>query len=426
LLYEEAVGFVPRTTRITATACQHRGDVIGEIASGCAACKGQPIHACSIHEKCVNTQRQREEVKGARACEGCSDFTPVISTTESSTGKIRVGFLTPVLNVGGVERWLVTLAKHTSPAIEWVGCCLHPEGATHPDMVAEVSQLMPVHRDRYRLFSECDVLIIWGENHAPDLAQFKGKIIHVIHGVLDWSESCAAVNSDNIDQYIGVSDAATAIAPAGRECVTILNGLDTDHVIPSADWRTLRDEFDIDEDETVVCYVGRYSNEKNPTAAAQAAGEIGATAVYCCPSIPERERDKLQHLANGKVTYAPCDRVADTFTMADVFVHNGDPEPFGLVFIEAWYCGCPIVCNDVGVIPIAEQMTGVTLSVKLTTTLGEAAIKAIENRRQLVKSGRKAALLFSAEQTAQQYEEVLNRIMNSVKRSSTHVTHRTH
>lgn len=57
----------------TPLPCIHRGDVVDEINSGCGACRGKPIWSCAMHGRCVATQRQREEVRGSRACDRCGD-----------------------------------------------------------------------------------------------------------------------------------------------------------------------------------------------------------------------------------------------------------------------------------------------------------------------------------------------------------------
>lgn len=54
--------------------CQHRGQIVERIQSGCSRCEARPIYACGVHGLCVETAVIKEETRGTTACDTCPDF----------------------------------------------------------------------------------------------------------------------------------------------------------------------------------------------------------------------------------------------------------------------------------------------------------------------------------------------------------------
>lgn len=359
---------------ISSTRCVHQGEVLERVA--CQSCGGSQvrheIRQCDVHGSCVSSrlafEKLREQGRKVKCCATCDSFdasqslqhcglTHDYTPPTVKEGSIRVGFMTPVLAIGGVERWLITLAKSTQ-GITWMGTSVHEGGRVDDRTLAEVQALMPVTHNRGDLLANCDIVMTWAEDGCPQLDQI-AAIVHVIHGSTHWTTKCAAANQERVNHYVAVSDAVTQCAPTGYPVTVIENAIDVSRLVPSKSRDVLRNELNIPQSELVVCYVGRFSPEKNPLAAAEAAKDLNCTAVYC--SVGESNWIDQVRKVTSKVRVLAPDRVADCFTLSDCFVHASDHESFGLTYVEAWHLGCPVVSYRLGVVPSAERLAGCPL-----------------------------------------------------------------
>ncbi len=115
----------------------------------------------------------------------------------------------------------------------------------------------------------------------------------------------------------------------------------------------IRRKLEISEDKILLLYVGRLSPEKNVTTlfsafAQLAAGPEGSRyALLITGDGPER-----RHLARLKKSHpnVHClpyqgdgEQLARLYRTADLFVHPGVQETFGLVALESQACGTPVV-----------------------------------------------------------------------------------
>ncbi|MBS0660885.1 MAG: glycosyltransferase [Verrucomicrobia bacterium] len=105
----------------------------------------------------------------------------------------------------------------------------------------------------------------------------------------------------------------------------------------------------------VLAYVGRLAPEKNVRTLAAAFAELhrrGPGAFHFLIVGEGNERDCIESLATatGQVTWLPAlpaERLPEIYRGADLFVHPGVLETFGLVTLEAQACGTP-VCGIAG------------------------------------------------------------------------------
>lgn len=375
-------------------ACPHRGDPIGSIISTCPTTHRHHVYGCNLHGACVLTVDQAADVaagrgsRRVRCCATCTDrpatpaITRVITPPHANSARpIRVGFLSPCLATGGVERWLITLAKHTR-RVHWTGVALHSRehSSVHERILAEVEPLMPVHYDRRRILDESDIVLTWAEDRQPELLGWRGgKLVHCIHGESSWSRSCAAANAARLDHVIAVSDCAAAIAPPGVPLTTIYNAVDPERLIPSASRSDLRADYAI-HDRLAIVYLGRWSAEKQPMAAAYAARELGAVAVYCSTGSDDgfAWRQQVRAVCPDAVFVDPG-RPGDALTVGDCLIQPSLVDAFGIVFLEAWWSGIPVVSHAIGAVPSAERFAGVQLTERIGdhSSLGAAVLAAI-------------------------------------------------
>ena len=117
-------------------------------------------------------------------------------------------------------------------------------------------------------------------------------------------------------------------------------GVDLEHFNPSRRSAQWRRELDLD-DAIVLAYVGRFAPEKNLGLLVEMVDTLGEPYVLVaqgagpCPPRGRRVR-VLPYSADAR-------DVAVTLASADVFVHAGTRETFGLAALEALACGTPVV-----------------------------------------------------------------------------------
>jgi alpha-1,6-mannosyltransferase len=135
--------------------------------------------------------------------------------------------------------------------------------------------------------------------------------------------------------------------------VTVDLGVDTAAFRPSAESKTaIRQRLGLPEEARILLYVGRLAAEKN-------------TALLCdaMTLLASRHPGKYHLIVAGEGTQRPAvetargktgaislypflkehDRLLELYHAADLFVHPGVKETFGLVTAEAQACGLPVV-----------------------------------------------------------------------------------
>ncbi len=128
-------------------------------------------------------------------------------------------------------------------------------------------------------------------------------------------------------------------------------GVNTDVMRPAADRAATRDALGVPEDRTLLLYVGRLAPEKNTNRLFEAFAELSANddSFHLLVIGDGQQRARLHELekAGTPVTWlrycADAGQLAQYYRAADLFVHPGVEETFGLVALEAQACGTPVV-----------------------------------------------------------------------------------
>lgn len=369
------------------SACLHRGDQVDTINTGCAACKGQPIFECDIHQLAVQTQRQREEVRGSRACDTCPDFQ--LPTT--------VALVAPVWCVGGVERWWLTLARYAPPSVFFSGVHVPRRAKTDPTMVAELNQAMPLYE---HCDTHADVVITWTDTAFT--SRPGSRHLHVLHLSTPWSIDCAKAHPDA--ELIAVSDLVASVAP--RSCTTIPNAVDPAR-LEARDRASIRQQWGLDPDQLTIGFVGRLSKEKNPLLPAQAAAELQCPVVYCAAG-PDDWKRQIESIAPRVIWVSPDDPAA-VYYGADCLIMPSKEEAAGLVYLEAWHCGIPVVSYGTGVVPEAESLARQRLTERIDehATIGTAVRASLRHPQRVFNAQRLVLLHYSPEPWAARWAAVL-------------------
>ena len=123
-------------------------------------------------------------------------------------------------------------------------------------------------------------------------------------------------------------------------------GVDTRLFHPARRSLRWREQIGLPRDARVLLYVGRYAPEKNLHVLCDAVDKLNdGTTLVTIGSGPTPPRGKHVRALPYE---ADAQQLAAAMASADVFVHAGDQETFGLVALEAMASGVPVVTCAAG------------------------------------------------------------------------------
>jgi alpha-1,6-mannosyltransferase len=144
--------------------------------------------------------------------------------------------------------------------------------------------------------------------------------------------------------------AATLRKGGIRNIEHIALGTDTAQFRPRSSRERVRAEFGVAPKAQLLLFVGRLAREKGIKQLIAAIDMLPADLPVHLALVVDGELDSWVHLeANRRpnLTWLPycesSDRLADIYSAADLFVHAGRWETFGIVSLEAQACGTPVV-----------------------------------------------------------------------------------
>lgn len=307
---------------------------------------------------------------------------------------IKAAMVTPNLTLGGAERWLVDLVKHSDPSrVVWTGVAVSSFGgadehlatelAKHTRLVANKSVNRPAHAKpffwpamheitspdfRDTVTKACrgaDVVLTWG---SPDMGYwfdgFKMPRVTCSHTTL---QENAARPITGITHLTAVSEVAMCFfdgrdGSKGLPRHVIYNGADPGRLVPSKPREQIRAGWKLGPKDVAIGYLGRQSEEKNPLAPAMAVSVspkwyhaiyygFGPSGTDFC----EKTRRWCERNIPGRFQmHRPTPQVGNVLQGLDVLVLASHREAFSLTLIEAWMSGVPVVATPVGSIPELE------------------------------------------------------------------------
>lgn len=309
------------------------------------------------------------------------------SVTVEADAPVRVAFLTPSLEMGGAERWMVSMAKHCDPMkVQWVGTALSPGASAKPELTSQLVNYMPLlgpaekgdhdspDIQRFasmeevlkRIASNADVIVTWGFQSVGRFTdELDLPIVYVSHSSGGWTAEALQSSESQCTHYAAVSE--TAKAPFSediRSQVRILhNGIETDRCQVTVSRTAYRHQRGIPEQAVAIGYVGRFSYEKNPLAAALAVKRLqnpNVCAVYCGEGRRESDvMSDVRSLVSDQAVFIPFQEdVGNVLNALDVTVLASPAEGFSLGLAESWYCGTAAMATRVGAVPELEEAFG--------------------------------------------------------------------
>ncbi len=227
-------------------------------------------------------------------------------------------------------------------------------------------------------------------------------------------------------RVIANSYATAAHLPCAGKVTVVHNGIDVAAYSPTLDGGLFRQAYDIPADVPVVGTVGRlrpWKGQDRFLAAMARVAErhpdarflvVGGTPFNVQDDYPARLRRLAVDLgiAARVVFTGHLDDVRPALAAMDVFVHAGDPEPFGLVVVEAMAMAKPVVAFAHGALPeIVSQETGILAPPGDVEALAAGVARLLDTKdlaRMMGRRGRaRVEQHFTIERTARAFEEVL-------------------
>lgn len=342
---------------------------------------------------------------------------------------IKAAMLTPNLSIGGAERWVVSLIKHSDPEqIQWTGVALSGWGGMDLSICRELSEHTTIYADslirrtkpkgrptpaatsapecekyitrtkgmheairRACGNDEADLLVAWGSHQYREFLKSPGTpndfvlVSHSSHHAphkirpVSWCQThLAAVSERATEPYTYLGNPPVTI---------IFNGVETARLAPGRDRENIRKDWGVDCNDTarsaskqnqIIGYVGRQTIEKNPEAAILALQCLGPEwhAVYYGNRPQGQEPPRGSLIEEAKMASDPrirfydyTDKIGDIYAGLDVLMLASESEAFSLTLLEAWLTKTPVVTTPVGSVPELEDKYGqLTFRVPLNPT----------------------------------------------------------
>lgn len=229
---------------------------------------------------------------------------------------------------------------------------------------------------------------------------------------------------------IANSHATAASLPCPTKTTVIHNGIEIARFDPMLDGASFRREHNIPASVPVVGTMGRLrpwkGQDRLVRAMAYVRKQVSDAHTLIIGGSPFGEVDdyvaRLHRLAQNMglpVTFTgQLSDPRSALAACDIFVHPGDPEPFGLVNIEAMAMSKPVIAFAHGALPeiVVAGETGILVAPGNETALSEAIISLLDDPdmcKRLGKAGRNRALeQFSIEEVVNQVSDIFQGLVD--------------
>ena len=233
-------------------------------------------------------------------------------------------------------------------------------------------------------------------------------------------------------QVVANSQAVAKQLPRSEQVEVVHNGINIGLFQPPPDRGVCRRELGLPPSVPTVGMAGRLrpwkGQERFLRVAAQIRRVLPEAHFVVAGGDPFAVEDGyVEHLPRLAHALGLQDRVLFTghvndlrpmLAAMDVFVHPGEPEPFGLVNIEAMAMGCPVVAFAHGALPeiVEDGRTGLLVKpgdeAEMVRVLIGLLRDPVHRTRMGLESRRRAEGMFAIERTVEAINDLLNQVLD--------------
>ncbi len=232
-------------------------------------------------------------------------------------------------------------------------------------------------------------------------------------------------------QVIANSAAVKSNLPCPKKTTVVHNGIDVEYFSPGPGQKPARKKWGISERAPVVGMVGRLRPWKGPDRFLRVMARVAQnfpTARFMLvggspPDAGDGFAESLPALAGQLgiservILTGHLDDVRPALAAMDIFVHPGDPEPFGLVNIEAMAMEKPVVAFAHGALPeiVVNGETGLLLPPGDEEGMARSIFFLLNNPNEIRTMGQKGRArvieLFTIQQTVANLAAILSQLV---------------
>lgn len=272
---------------------------------------------------------------------------------------VRVAHVGPCLRRGGAERHAIALANNFDPKRVKMVKIVHTgaDADFDPDVAREFP--CPVVRggknEVRKAARECDMMLHWGGFDPEWLSDYKPPaVVYLAHGEGDWTRAGLDGAWKVTDHVIAVCESAGKLFPDFPTTV-IHNGIDPRTITPTKLPARVRTSLGFSDDDFVVLFLGRFSEEKRPERVIEAVSMLPDSYKVLMVGWGKMEselRSLALSLIPDRCVFATADGDAgNCLSAADCLVIPSEREGGPLVLMEAMFAGCPVITTNVGMVP---------------------------------------------------------------------------
>lgn len=302
------------------------------------------------------------------------------------------------MGMGGAEKWTLELAVGLkSPEIEVLGVFLAYSGESDPYLLSSLSSELPIYSfkniqegdipsDKITLIEsgeesildKADLVISWGVSNLETYLKIpQTKLISVIHGACQSTESMLSSIKEKVHTFVAVSEFCSTISPQKKTPV-IYNGLSLRRMGLTRSREKLREELGLGNYCKGVLYLGRISRDKNITQIARALSQLDSKYKLIVAGNGRDEveiKKEIHSIIPNRVSFlGRVLNVRNILNACDVYVSASPYEAFPYSLLEALYAELPVVTTPVGPIIELERVYGpLVTQTPIDPTAGELA-----------------------------------------------------
>ncbi|MCS7179010.1 MAG: glycosyltransferase family 4 protein [Anaerolineae bacterium] len=230
---------------------------------------------------------------------------------------------------------------------------------------------------------------------------------------------------------IANSYATASHLPCPSKVTVVYNGIEVENYDPALDGRPFRRQYGIPEDVPVVGMVGRLRPWKGQDRFLRVLAQVrevipivwglvvGGHPLAVPDDYPQRLRLLTAELGlKGCVVFTDhLEDVRPALAAMDLFVHPGDPEPFGLVNIEAMAMARPVVAFAQGALPeiVVDKVTGLLVPPGDEASMAQAILALLHNpgwQQMLGAAGReRVQMCFASDRMVREVSAIFEKVV---------------